>query len=198
VDKQQPGRQVGWITVEEPEYVRPVRRLSMRWRKKSGGWKHAILLSTLSPRGVIALMNLPVDQVRDPRDVALAYAKLYDQRGGTVEVEIKEGERGLGITRRSKKKFAALQMVMLLGALAHNALVWSKRWLSPASPRLASYGALRLVRDVLGIGGLVEFDQDGATTRVVLNKGAPQVSCLAEAFRSLLRPQQIAVCVEQS
>jgi hypothetical protein len=58
-------------------------------------------------------------------------------------------------------------------------------------------GALRLVRVVLGIGGLVEFDQDGATTRIVLNKVAPQVSYLAEAFRSLLRPQQIIVGVEQ-
>ena len=113
-------------------------------------------------------------------------------------MEIKEGKQGLGITRRSKKKFAAQQMVMLLGALAHNVLVWSKRWLLPAAPRLASYGALRLVRDVLGIGGLVEFDQKGAATRIVLNKGAPQVSCcLAEAFRSLLKPQRIAVDVGQ-
>jgi hypothetical protein len=143
-------------------------------------------------------MNLPVGRVRDPRAVALAYAKLYDRRGGTVEVEIKEGKQGLGITRRSKKKFAAQQMVMLLGALAHNVLVWSRRWLMPAAPRLASYGALRLVRDVLGIGGLVEFDQKGAATRIVLNKGAPQVSCcLAEAFRSLLKPQRIAVDVGQ-
>ena len=63
VDKQQPGRQVGWITAEEPEYVRPVRRLSIRWRKKDGGWRHAVLLSTLSPRDVIALMNLPVGRV---------------------------------------------------------------------------------------------------------------------------------------
>ena len=30
-----------------------------------------------------------------------------------------------------------------------------------------------------------------------LNKGAPQVSCLAEAFRSLLKPQRIAVDVGQ-
>ena len=112
-------------------------------------------------------------------------------------MEIKEGKQGLGITRRSKKKFAAQQMVMLLGALAHNVLVWSKRWLLPAALRLASYGALRLVQDVLGIGGLVGFDQDGATTHIVLNKGAPQVSYLAEAFRSLLRPQRIAVCAEQ-
>jgi hypothetical protein len=88
-------------------------------------------------------------------------------------------------------------MVMLLGALAHNVLVWSRRWLTPAAPRLARYGALRLVRDVLGISGLVDFDPDEMATRIVLNKGAPQASYLAEAFRALLGPQQIAVGVEK-
>ena len=192
-DRQKPGRQVGWITVEEPGYVRPVRRLSTRWRKKNGEWKHAVLLSTLSPREVIALMNLPVDLVRDQHSVALAYAKLYDKRGGTVEVEIKEGKQGLGITRQSKKKFAAQQMVLLLGALAHNVLVWARRWLQPRAPRLAGYGALRLVRDVLGISGLIELGADGAITGIILNKGAPQASYLAEAFRSLLSPQRVTL-----
>jgi hypothetical protein len=41
-------------------------------------------------------MNLPLDRVLDPRDMALAYAQLYDQRGGAVEVEIKEGKQGWG------------------------------------------------------------------------------------------------------
>ena len=88
-------------------------------------------------------------------------------------------------------------MVMLLGTLAHNVLVWARRWLAPAAPRLAGYGALRLVRDVLGISGFVEFALDVTATRIVLNKGAPQASYLAEAFRSLLRPQQIAVDIEK-
>ena len=44
----------------------------------------------------------------------LAYATLYDQRGGTVEIEIKESKQGIGINRRSKKRFAAQQIVMLL------------------------------------------------------------------------------------
>ena len=196
-DRQQPSRQVGWITVDEPDYVRPVRRLALRWRKKKGGWKHAVLLSTLPPQEVIALMSLPVDRVRDQRAVALAYAKLYDKRGGSVEVEIKEGKQGLGMVRRSKKKFTAQQMVMLLGALAHNVLVWSRRWLVPAAPRLAGFGALRLVRDVLGTCGFIEFNADGAIIRIVLNRGAPHAKTLAEAFRSLLKPQGIGLVVEE-
>jgi hypothetical protein len=195
-DRQKPERQVGWITVDEPDYVRQVRRLALRWRKKSGEWRYAVLLSTLTPHDVIKLLRQPADRVHDSRAVALAYAKLYDLRGG-VEVEIKESKQGLGINRRSKKKFAAQQMVMLLGTLAHNVLVWARRWLTPAAPRLAGYGALRLVRDLLGISGFVEFALDATATRIVLNKGAPQASYLAEAFRSLLRPQQIAVDIEK-
>ena len=41
------------------------------------------------------------------------------------------------------------------------------------------------------------FDPDEMVTRFVLNKDAPHVSYLAAAFRTLLRPQQIAVGVEK-
>ena len=55
--------------------------------------------------------------------VTLAYSVLYDKRGGTVEVEIKESKQGIGIHKRSKKRFAAQRMVILLGSLAHNIIV---------------------------------------------------------------------------
>jgi hypothetical protein len=61
----------------------------------------------------------------------LAYVSLYDQRGGGVETAFKEDKQGLGITKRSKKRFAAQQVVALLGALAHNVLTWAKRWMLP-------------------------------------------------------------------
>jgi hypothetical protein len=62
--------------------------------------------------------------------VTLAYSPLYDKRAGTVELEIKESKQGVGIGKRSKKRFAAQQMVMLLGSLAHNLSVWARRWLT--------------------------------------------------------------------
>lgn len=125
----QPGREVGWVTVEASNYVRPLRRLAMRWRLRNGQWKHALILSTLEPREVVQLLNQPVDRMRDPRAVAAAYAKLYDLRAGAVEIEFKEDKQGFGITKRSKKQFAAQQMVMLLGQLAHNVVVWARQWL---------------------------------------------------------------------
>jgi hypothetical protein len=122
------------------------------------------LLSTLEPREVIGLLGLPAHLIRDPQAVALAYATLYDQRGGTVEVEIKESKQGIGINKRSKQRFAAQQMVMLLGSLAHNIIVWSRRWLTAEAPRLAGYGALRMVRDLFQVAGLLGFDPEGRLT----------------------------------
>ena len=72
----------------------------------------------------------------DPQASALAYVALYDQRGGGVETTCKEDKQGLGITKRRKKRFAAQQVVVALGALAHNVLVWAKRWLHEHVPGL--------------------------------------------------------------
>ncbi|MBA3438393.1 MAG: hypothetical protein H0T92_00800, partial [Pyrinomonadaceae bacterium] len=142
------GRQLGWVTAEPLDYVRPVRRLALRWQLKNGQTRYGALLSTLEPREVISLVGQPVDRVNDPHAVLLAYAKFYDQRGGGVETEFKQSKQGVGITKRNKKRFPAQQMVMLLGTLAHNVLIWTRRWLSAEAPKLASFGVLRLVRDV--------------------------------------------------
>jgi len=38
----------------------------------------------------------------------------------------KDDKQGLGLTTRTKKHFAAQQMVLVLGTLAHNVLVWAR------------------------------------------------------------------------
>ena len=113
-DPKRQGRQFGWVELDSQEYVRPVRRLAIRFIKKRGVLQHALLISTLEPKEVISLLGLPIHLLHDPQAVILAYATLYDQRGGTVEIEIKESKQGIGINRRSKKRFAAQQIVMLL------------------------------------------------------------------------------------
>ncbi|MCA1607001.1 MAG: hypothetical protein LC775_16375, partial [Acidobacteria bacterium] len=78
---------------EPLDYVRPVRRLALRWQLKNGQTRYGALLSTLEPREVISLVGQPVDRVNDPHAVLLAYAKFYDQRGGGVETEFKQSVR---------------------------------------------------------------------------------------------------------
>lgn len=94
----------------------------------------------------------------DGQAVLAAYARLYDERGGGVEIDIKESKQGLGVTKRRKKSFAGQQMVALLGQLAHN-VMWAKRWLSGDAPKLRGYGVQRMVRDVLAVSGFVELSK---------------------------------------
>lgn len=194
VDSKKPERQVGWAVPEAtPDYVRPVRRLVIRWQDRRGRISHAMLISTLSARDVIRLLGQPVSNVNDPRLVALAYAKFYDQRGGAVEIDIKQSKQGLGLRRRSKKKFEAQRMVILLSSLAHNVLVWMRGWLSHVSPKLTGFGLLRLVRDVLSVCGFVELTGAGVITRIVLNGNSGLARGCVRVFRRLLHPQHIGV-----
>jgi Transposase DDE domain group 1 len=193
-DPQHPERQVGWVVPEEtPDYVRPVRRLAIRWRKRNRQLGHDLLISTLTPTEVLKLLGRPPREAYEPELVALAYAKLYDQRAGAVEIEIRKPKQGVGINRRRKKRAAAQAMLTLLGTLAHNVLVWAREWLSVGEPRLKQYGLVRLLRDVLCISGFVEADERGEAQGIVLNRGSTLARLLAGELRELLGEQSVAV-----
>lgn len=195
-DPSHPERQVGWVVPEEtPDYVRPVRRLAIRWRKRNRQLGHDLLISTLTPDEVLKLLGRPRREAYEPELVALAYAQLYDQRAGAIEVEIREDKQGVGITRRRKKRAAAQAMLALLGTLAHNVLVWAREWLGASEPRLKRYGIVRLVRDVLCVSGFVEADERGAVTGIVLNRGSTLARLLAGGLREVLGEQHVTVAL---
>jgi Transposase DDE domain group 1 len=187
------GRQVGWVTAASNAYVREVRRIAVRCRKKNGQSGIGVIISTLSPLDALVLTGQPLVKVKDEARVLLAYVYFYDARGGGVETAIKDDKQGLGITKRNKKRFEAQQVVMLLNVLAHNVLVWARRWLATALPQIQRYGLVRLVRDVWHISGFVEHDGHGHFTRIVLNQLAPLARGLGLALRRLLAPTQVIV-----
>jgi len=197
-DPHTPGRELGWVNEPGDEYIRPLRRLALRWKKKNGQMKYAVILSTLEPRDVILLTKQPVDRVGDERAVMGGYAAFYNQRGGTVEIEIKEDKQGVGMTKRSKKRFEAQQMVVQLNSLAHNLIVWSRRWLSVATPKLREYGFLRLVRDAFQVSGLVELDARGKVIKIVLNQKAAWAKRCISALNALLKPEHVAVILGET
>ena len=82
---------------------------------------------------------------------------------------------------------------MLLGALAHNVLVWARAWLAPHAPKVRRYGPKRLVRDVFHISGFLVRDARGRVLQIVLNQRAPLARGLARSLDVLLRPAHIAV-----
>jgi hypothetical protein len=197
-DQKHPGRELGWLTVDMEDFSRPVKRLVIRFPEhKSGKMKHHCLITTLEPDDIIDLLKLPNETINNEKELALAYARLYDLRGGTVEIEIKESKQGIGINKRSKKRFEAQKMVMLLNSLAHNVLVWTRRWLTETDSehkiKFARFGALRLVRDVFHTQGMLKFNPDGQLFGIVLNRGAPLAADLVVALMQMLAPARIFV-----
>jgi hypothetical protein len=193
-DPHHPDREFGWVVPQDTvDYVRPVKRLVIRWRKRNGQLWHHLLVSTLEPREVMQLLDRPFKNIYEPELVALAYAQLYDQRAGAIEIEIKEDKQGVGLTKRRKKRAPAQQMIVLLNSLAHNVLVWARAWMSAEQPKLKNYDILRLVRDVYGISGFIETTEQGEIKGLVLNKWSAIARSFILAFQALLGPQAIAV-----
>jgi hypothetical protein len=191
-DPLHPGRQVGWATCPSDGYEREVRRLIVRWHKRNGQACFAALLSTLSPREVLDLLGAKPGLLADPQAVALAYAYLYDRRGGAIEIEIKEDKQGFGLTKRNKKRYYAQAVVVLLSALAHNVVVWSREWLSEVS-QIKQHGVLRMVRDVFHVCGFVELGAKEAIKRIVLSQAAAWARRCANPLRALLKQQHVRV-----
>ncbi|MFL5657940.1 MAG: transposase [Ktedonobacteraceae bacterium] len=192
------GRQVGWVRLPASEYVRPVRRLAVRCRKANGQWGVGVLISTVAPAEVLALTQQSPVSNSDPASVLLAYVYLYDQRGGGVETSFKGDHQGLGSTKRSKKRFEAKPMVILLSSLAHNVVVWAQQWLSTPSSPVRHYGTLRMVRDVFHVSGFLVRDALGHLVQIVLNQAAPLAPPLVDALRELLAPAHVAINLGQT
>jgi hypothetical protein len=203
VDPRDPERQVGLVPVPATDYHagqyrRSITRVAVRCRLANGQWGVGVVICSLPIAEVCALAGLEPSAASDPPSTALAYVYLYDQRGGGVETSFKQDKQGLGITKRSKKRFAAQQVVVALGALAHNVLVWAKRWLQGPCPRLARFGVKRLVRDVFGIGGRVEFDAQGHVIRIVLNQADRYAHWLLVALKALASSAGVVVSLGET
>ena len=195
-DPHQPEREFAWVSETTDAYVRPVKRIAVRCRQQDGKFAYGVLISTLSAQHVLTLTGQSLSLLDDPTAVLLAYLRFYDQRGGGVETSFKGDKQGLGKGLRSKKRFAAQQMVMLLGSLAHNVIIWARSFL--ASPALRQYGMLRMVRDVFHISGFLVTDALGQVVQLVLNQAAPLAPALVDPLCVLLARTHVAVNLGQT
>lgn len=196
-DPKVPERQVGWVRVPPTVYVRPVVRIAVRCRKANGQWGVGVLIAPTTLAPLLALLG----QERTPEDAAaqlLTYVYAYDQRGGGIETTFKGDKQGLGLTKRTKKRFEAQQIATLLGTLAHNVIVWARGWLVGQQPKLARYGMMRMVRDVFHITGRIGLDAHGHVVWIVLNQAAPLVRGIVLALQAVLAPAHIAVSLGET
>ena len=184
-DPQVLGRQVGWVEGPTP-YVAPTRQLAIRHRKTGG--KHAgefgysVRVFNLSDVPLAQLLRCtPPPSPTDPQALFNA-VHYYDQRGGGVETQIKGDKGGVGLAHRNKRRFYAPAMLVQLGHLAHNVVIWWRNRLAQSDARFTQFGILRMVRDVYGISGFVHCDPSGVVQRVELNDRHPSAAAVARAF----------------
>jgi hypothetical protein len=79
--------------------------LAVRCRQHNGEFAYGVLISALSAQHILRLTGQPLSLLADLAAVLLAYVRFYDQRGGGVEISFKGDKQGLGIGKRSKKRF---------------------------------------------------------------------------------------------
>jgi hypothetical protein len=158
-------RDIGWVTVTQPQpYGRDTRQLVVRTVTPKGQVRHRVLITTLSDEQLCTAFALAVP-VGTPWP--LLYA--YDLRGGGLETQNRCDRQGLGLGSRTKQSFAAQEMLILLGQVAHNFVIWMRNELARVDSHLAAYGLKRMVRDVLAIDGHVRIDSEGHVVGVELN-----------------------------
>jgi hypothetical protein len=197
-DPADPSRQMGWVSAEADLYCRPVKRIAVRCRKKNGQWGYGVILSTLSAQDVLLLTGGYLQDADDPKAVLLAYVNFYDQRGGGVEIEIKQDKQGLATSKRNKRRFEAQQVLIQLEALAHNILIWARQWLAPRCPKIARLGLKRLVRDVFQMDGFLIFDQTVALLHIVLNQADPFAKELSAGLAPFLAREHVALSLGET
>jgi hypothetical protein len=185
------GRQIGWVPGAASEYVRPVVRIAVRCPKKNGQWGIGVLIAATDAGDAAAWSAPSLAQM-------LTTVYRYDARGGGIETANKEDKQGLGIGKRNKKRFAAQQVLGQLGRLAHNLVVWARRWLETEAPTVGKLGVQRLVRDVFHVNGVVERDADGRIRRIVLNQAHCYARRLLGALQALVGTQHVAVSLGET
>jgi hypothetical protein len=57
-DPRHEGRQNGWVRTPATAYIRPVRRIAVRCRKKNSQWGVGVLISTIDPQTLLTVTNL--------------------------------------------------------------------------------------------------------------------------------------------
>ncbi len=76
--------------------------------------------------------------------------------------------------------------------------MWARHWLTEVAPKLARFGILRLVRDLMSVSGMIEVDQRKLSIkRIVINRASPLASGFLKALRALLLPQQVVIILDK-
>lgn len=192
IDPKVGDREVGWAEKPYP-YTKPTRQLVLRKRKKNGSWSYHALVFTLSDQILCELLGQAHSPPPTNEQVLLAAMHFYDLRSGGLETQNKSDKQGLGLSRRTKHRFAAQEMLVLLAQLAHNLVIWSRNELADHHPRFSKYGIQRTVRDVFHIPGSIQFTTRGNIRQITLNARHPLAAAFQQTFSSHLARDDLSL-----
>ena len=195
-DPKLPSRQVGWVS-QPHRYQRATRQLAIRKPKKDGSWQYRVLVFNLSDDQLALLANRPQQHQYQDHQLMLNALYAYDQRGGGVETTFRNSKQGLHIAKRTKRAFAAQEMLLLLAQLAYLLLVWLHRHLAACQPRLAKFGTLRMVRDILQIPGQLQWDAQGRVLRITFNQAHCWAAPVCHLFSLLLLTDDLSLILDE-
>lgn len=182
------GREVGWVQLPHA-YQRLTRQLAIRNLKDDGTWSYHVLIFTLTDEQIRALVGVDgLGSSSDPVVFMLRALHFYDLRGGGLETQFKSDKQGLGLSHRNTKRFAAQEILILLGQLAHNFIIWIRDDLARVDKRFLNFGIKRMVRDAFHIDGTVTLSDSGSVTQIVLNVRHPFAAAFHNAFNTFLTP----------
>ncbi len=167
-----PGREVA-VVPEPVEFVRPLAQYAVRTpsKEQTSGYYHAVLFTSRT--------ELSMQEVVDH----------YDGRAG-MEADLKGDKQGLGLATIRKHRLIAQKIVILLTQLAHNVLLWARRWLSKTVPRFDDYGIVRLMQQVWAIPGRLKLI-DQQVQRIRLRSIHPRTRDVCRGFHPLLLNQHM-------
>ncbi len=135
-------------------------------KEQTSGYYHAVVFTSRS--------ELSMTQTVDH----------YDGRAG-MEADLKGDKQGLGLATIRKHRLVAQKIVILLTQLAHNVLLWARRWLSKTVPRFDDYGIFRLMQQVWAIPGRLKLI-DQQVQRIRLRSIHPRTRDVCRGFHPLL------------
>lgn len=190
-------REAGWVT-KPHRYGRKTVQVAVRTPNNKGGYSYSVLVTT---------------------DTQMTLAEIvthYDKRSGVPESTFCQDYQGLSMRKRRKTAFEPQQLLVLLCQLAHNLLIWYKRWLveaivddeHAAQPKakalqhqtistIEARGMKRLMREVLWLSGQVCFKNQKVNC-IILNPLYPLIDRIITALKAFLKPYKIRVLLGET
>ena len=190
------GREAGWVK-QPHRYARRTVQVAVRTQKKDGTWSYAVLVSTNT---TATLEELVCD---------------YDQRSGGPENSFCQDYQALSLRKYRKSGFIAQKVLLLLFELAHNLMIWMKKWFIEAveTPKDASEktenahrkaakmieerGLKRLRRDILVIPGKVCLEKGKKVVGIRINPLYPSIQHVTTAIKALFGQYEILVLMDK-